>query len=405
MNNNNTTYKDSPLGKIPSDWEVKLLSELAVLISGLHLNPDDYNHAGEGLPYFTGPTDYTNEISLITKWTTKKSALANRGDILITVKGSGVGSLHQLELKHLSIGRQIMALRANENCSNKFIHYSLYNLEYNFKELAKGNMIPGLTRTDILTSKVLTPPLPEQKAIAHVLGLIDSVINTNNQLIAQKELQKKWLMQNLLTGKKRLMGFGLVWENYKLEYFIEDYDEKPKDGIRYEILTSAKSGLMKQTDYYGDNRITNREDADYNVIPPNYLTYRSRSDDGLFTFNKNTLGFIGLISGYYPVFTINNNGDLNFILMFCNFYRDKFKKYCIGTSQLVLSMNAYKSANFSIPEREEQTAIAKVLQAADKEIQLLKAKTEKLREQKKGLMQVLLTGKKRLTISNRCCFK
>ena len=63
MNNNNTTYKDSPLGKIPCDWEVKLVSELGRLISGLHLNPDDYNQAGVGIPYFTGPTDYTNEIT------------------------------------------------------------------------------------------------------------------------------------------------------------------------------------------------------------------------------------------------------------------------------------------------------------------------------------------------------
>jgi type I restriction enzyme S subunit len=61
-------------------------------------------------------------------------------------------------------------------------------------------------------------------------------------------------------------------------------------------------------------------------------------------------------------------------------------------------MNALKSANFTLPQKEEQTAIAKVLQAADKEIQLFNDKTEKLRDQKKWLMQVLLTGKKRLRI-------
>ena len=222
---------------------------------------------------------------------------------------------------------------------------------------------------------------------------MDTAINQNNQLIAQKELRKKWLMQNLLTGKKRLKGFSGVWKEYKLDYFIEDYNEKPKEANNYEVLTSAKTGLMKQTDYYGDNRITNREDADYNVIPPNYLTYRSRSDDGLFTFNKNTLGITGLISGYYPVFTIKN-GDLDFVLMYCNYYRQQLTKYSIGTSQLVLSMNALKSANFTFPLFEEQTAITQLLQAANKEIQLLKTKTEKLREQKKGMMQQLLTGKK-----------
>lgn len=152
---------------------------------------------------------------------------------------------------------------------------------------------------------------------------------------------------------------------------------------------------MRQTDYYGDNRITNREDADYNILPPNFLTYRSRSDDGLFTFNKNHLGFTSLISGYYPVFTIVN-GDINFILIYINYYRQKLAKYSIGTSQLVLSINALKEAKFNFPTIEEQTAIAQVLQASDKEVSLLKAKADKLREQKKGLMQQLLIVKVRL---------
>ena len=221
MNNNNTIYKDSPLGKIPDDWEVKQLGELGQLISGLHLNPDAYNEIGEGIPYFTGPTDYTNELDQITKWTSKKSAIAIFGDVLITVKGSGVGSLHQLNLEKISIGRQIMAIRANADSSNNFIQYCVCQLGYNLKELAKGNMIPGLTRADILTAKILTPPLPEQKAIAHVLGLMDSAINTNNQLIAKKELRKKWLMQNLLTGEKRLKGFSGEWKEYSYDKMLK----------------------------------------------------------------------------------------------------------------------------------------------------------------------------------------
>jgi type I restriction enzyme S subunit len=195
-----------------------------------------------------------------------------------------------------------------------------------------------------------------------------------------------------------LKGFSGEWKEKNLEYFIKEYKQKPTPGNNHEVLTSAKSGLMKQTDYYGDNRITNRDNADYNVIPPNHLTYRSRSDDGLFTFNKNDLGITGLISGYYPVFTVKN-GDLDFILMFMNYYRQKLTKYAIGTSQLVLAMNSLKEAKFHFPEFEEQTAIAEVLQTADKEIELLKAKAKQLKEQKKGLMQQLLAGRKRLNLN------
>jgi restriction endonuclease S subunit len=241
------------------------------------------------------------------------------------------------------------------------------------------------------------PSKPEQKAIARVLRTIDATIHTTEQLISQKELRKKWLMQQLITGKLRLRSasgkrFEGEWRENKLEFFIQEYKQKPIELGAFEVLTSAKAGLMKQTEYYGDNRITNRAVADYNVIPPNYLTYRSRSDDGLFTFNKNNLGIIGLISGYYPVFSIKN-GDINFILMYMNYYRKKLTKYAIGTSQLVLAMNALKEAKFHLPNEEEQTAIAQVLQTADKEISLLKLKAEKMKKKKKGLMQQLLTGK------------
>jgi len=328
------------------------------------------------------------------------------GDLIIADASEDYeGVCDCVELKNINgakvvSGLHTFAARASED--KIALGYRTYALQHEqvireLRRIATGTSVYGVSKTNLSKVKIPLPPLPEQKAIAQVLSTADAAIHTTEKLIAQKELRKKWLMQQLLTGKKRLKGFGGEWKERKLEYFIKEYKQKPSAEDNYEVLTSAKSGLMKQTDYYGDNRITNRDDADYNVIPPNYLTYRSRSDDGLFTFNKNDLGITGLISGYYPVFTFKN-GDLDFILMYMNYYKQKLTKYAIGTSQLVLAMNALKEAKFVLPEQEEQTAIAQVLQAADKEISLLKAKAEKLREQKKGLMQVLLTGKVRLKI-------
>jgi type I restriction enzyme S subunit len=401
-------YQPSKSDKIPSGWEVKTLDELGTFSKGKGILKEQV--IKEGFPCVRYGEIYTTYEFIIKSFKSfisaelaKESKEIKRGDILFAGSGETIEEIGKAVAytgyEKAYAGGDVIILSTKNVVDVECLSYALETdtAKRQKRVLGQGNSIVHIYPGDLAKVRLPLPPLPEQKAIAHFLGLIDSAINTNNQLISKKELQKKWLMQNLLAGKKRLIGFGLEWENYKLEYFIEDYDEKPKDGIKYEVLTSAKAGLMKQTDYYGDNRITNREDADYNVIPPNYLTYRSRSDDGLFTFNKNTLSFVGLISGYYPVFTIKN-GDLDFILMFCNFYRYKLKKYCIGTSQLVLSMNALKSANFTLPQKEEQTAIARVLRAADKEIQLLKTKTEKLREQKKGLMQVLLTGRKRLIV-------
>jgi type I restriction enzyme S subunit len=391
--------------EIPSDWEVRHFEDVAD-IDKESLNgstPKDYEFDYISLSDVDSD-DFQIETTRQVFATAPSRArrIVRQGDILMsTVRPNLQGfSLIRNEVKDLIASTGFAVITANK-CNNEYLFQYLFSsgIERQFYQLLVGSNYPAINSSDVRKLKIPLPPLPEQKAIAQVLSTADAAIHTTEKLIAQKELRKKWLMQQLLTGKKRLKGFDGEWKEEKLEYFIKDYKQKPTDEDNYEVLTSAKAGLMKQTDYYGDNRITNRDDADYNVIPPNYLTYRSRSDDGLFTFNKNDLEITGLISGYYPVFTIKN-GDLDFILMYMNYYRQKLTKYAIGTSQLVLAINALKEAKFVLPEYEEQTAIAQLLQAADKEISLLKDKAEKLREQKKGLMQVLLTGKVRLKLNN-----
>ncbi len=337
----------------------------------------------------------------------------NEEDILIqsdllfntrnTLELVGKVAIWKSELPLAIYNSNLMRLKFDSSIveSNLFMNYS-FNSYYILRQLrgiATGTTsVAAIYGRDLDSIKFLIPPLPEQKAIAAILSTWDETIQKTEALIQKKELRKKWLMQKLLTGKKRLKGFYGEWKEKKLDQFIKEHKEKPTNIDNFIVLTSAKFGLVKQSEYYGDNRITNRDNADYNVIPPNYLTYRSRSDDGLFTFNKNDLGFTGLVSGYYPVFTIET-GDIGFILMYINYFRIKLSMFAIGTSQLVLTINELKKANFKFPEQKEQTAISQVLQVADKEISLLKNKVGKLREQKKGLMQVLLTGTKRLNLN------
>lgn len=403
---NSSILNKSLFHSIPKDWEWKYLRELGQFTKGKGITKEQL--ADSGLPCIRYGEIYTTYDfivkkihSFIPEETSKESQLIKQGDILFAGSGETIEeigkSVAYLGNGNAYAGGDIIILSTGKDVNAECLSYALETdyVRKQKRKLGQGHSVVHIYASDLSHIKIPLPPLPEQNAISKLLTTWDEAITKTQELLALKVQCKKWLMQNLLSGKKRLPGFNGEWKNYKLESFIEDYNEKPRDGIKYEILTSAKSGLMKQTDYYGDNRITNREDADYNVIPPNYLTYRSRSDDGLFTFNKNTLGFIGLISGYYPVFSIKS-GDLDFILMYCNFYRQNFKKYSIGTSQLVLSMNGLKSASFKLPEEEEQTAISKVIRAADKEIQLMKSKTENLRTQKKGLMQQLLSGRIRI---------
>jgi type I restriction enzyme, S subunit len=177
------------------EWENKELSSLIQLISGLHLSPDQYSNSGT-TPYFTGPSDFTNEIQNVSKWTKESTSIARENDILITVKGSGVGEIFFLALQSVAMGRQLMALRSKKG-SSRFIYQFLLTKRTRFGDLASGNLIPGLSRGDILDLEAHFPSLPEQQKIADCLTSLDDLVTAQTQKLAALKTHKKGLMQQL----------------------------------------------------------------------------------------------------------------------------------------------------------------------------------------------------------------
>ncbi|TYQ24090.1 hypothetical protein PseudUWO311_20110 [Pseudanabaena sp. UWO311] len=182
------------------DWFHDVLSHHIKLISGMHLAPDEYDNseAEDKIPYFTGPSDFTNNMSEVFKWTSRNNKnFAVRGDTLLTVKGSGVGQLMFLELDEVAMGRQLMAVSATPD-TGKFIFYCLAMRKQYFEALGSGNMIPGIARTDILSTKISFPKSnKEQKKIADCLSSIDEAIAAQSKAIELLKLHKKGLMQQL----------------------------------------------------------------------------------------------------------------------------------------------------------------------------------------------------------------
>lgn len=171
------------------------LGQQAELVSGLHLSPTQYQDTGE-IPYFTGPSDFTNEPSSVTKWTEAAGSTAVAGDILITVKGSGVGDLWHLTIPQVAMGRQLMAIRA-VRCCTAFLYQYLTVKALRFKSLASGNLIPGLSRGDILGMLLSFPSLPEQQSIGEALTSIDARIRAQSARIAALKGHKGGLLQQL----------------------------------------------------------------------------------------------------------------------------------------------------------------------------------------------------------------
>ncbi|MBU4485402.1 MAG: restriction endonuclease subunit S [Candidatus Delongbacteria bacterium] len=183
--------------QIPETWVRCRLGEVIDLISGQHIEEKDYNINEEGYPYLTGPSDFGKIYPTITRWTTKPKVFAIKNDVMITVKGAGVGKTNLCNLEQLVISRQLMAIRPLV-ISNDFIHYFLVNSFELIQSDMKGTGIPGISRENILFKTVAIPPLSEQKKIVESLDSLMKYCNDLELSIKQSKEQNEKLLQVVL---------------------------------------------------------------------------------------------------------------------------------------------------------------------------------------------------------------
>lgn len=188
---------------LPEEWEWATYSQIGDLISGQHIKTQDYNMDSDGMPYLTGPADFTSKYPLVTKWTPKPKAKALKNDVMITVKGAGVGKVNVLDIEEAAISRQLMAIRATEFDQNYIFYYIKSNFYY-FQKLGSSSTVPGINRDQILKSVIPVPPLFEQKEIGNEISRIFSLIENMEINIDYGIKQAKKLRQSIL--KKAFSG-------------------------------------------------------------------------------------------------------------------------------------------------------------------------------------------------------
>ena len=171
---------------VDPEWPVVPLEEVCSLTSGQHVNRDEYNTAGEGVGYLTGPADFGERFATFTKWTNKPKVMAQKEDILITVKGSGLGKVNLLGTEKAAIGRQLMAVRVVDAVPH-YIFSQLLGMYNHIQSLGGGAAIPGITRDDVLRLAIPLPTLQEQKEIVSVLDRERELVESNRELIERFE--------------------------------------------------------------------------------------------------------------------------------------------------------------------------------------------------------------------------
>ena len=377
-------YKATALGIIPQEWEVMLLGNLSNSISS---GRNKHRDANGQYPVFgsTGIIGYS-------------STYEYEGPVILVARvGANAGTLNFASGQYdVSDNTLIITIKQNvydyNFAYNQLTHYKLNKLVF-------GSGQPLITSKQLKNIRIPVPPLAEQQKIAEVLGVWDEAIEKQARLIEKLALRKRGLMQRLLSAKLRLPGFSEPWQNVK---FCELFTKSIKTAEplkKYEVLSVTKEGIVAQKSYFNKD-IASEDTSKYIVVERgdlamSGLNFWMGSCHILTNFDE------GIISPAYKVFKVTEHNNIDFIRDFVR--SSMFLQALQGCSVIgasIVRRNLDKEMlyewTFKIPSLKEQTAIAEVLTAADREIELAKEKLERLRRQKRGLMQQLLTGKKRI---------
>ena len=361
-------------------WNNKQLVNICDMRAGKFVRASEINgdfdeglypcYGGNGLRGFTKSFTHEGKHSLIGR----QGALC--GNVTLAIN-----KFHATE--------HAVVVSASEGVSTDWLFYALGRL--NLNQYATGQAQPGLSVENLEKVELsISDSEKEQQKIADFLSAVDEKITA---LTAQKTAltqYKQGMMQRIFAQTLRFKDDnGADYPDWKIQpiggYLIEYKEQSVKHG-EFEVLTSSNRGLIRQRDYYGENRLTERDNEGFNVIPHGYITYRSRSDNSKFTFNLNLLGITGVISVYYPVFSIHN-GDNRFWVEYLNFHWKDISIYSVGTSQKVLALSALRSIKMSLPTKNEQTKIAQFLTELDDKINAVDAQIQSAQQWKQGLLQ------------------
>ena len=257
-----------------------------------------------------------------------------------------------------------------------------------------STMMTNLVAKDFLKRAILVPSYSEQKLVGSFFKQLDGIIALHQRKLDLLKEQKKGYLQKMFpkNGAKvpelRFAGFADDWEERKLGEFVIDYVEKTTTQNQFPVLTSSQQqGIVLQETYFANRQVTTDNNIGYYVLPRGYFTFRNRSDNDVFVFNRNDIIDKGIISYFYPVFTLKNSDSDFFLKRVNNGIKRQVSIQAEGTGQHVLSMKKFKNIISMFPSLEEQEKIGSFFKQLDNTIALHQRKLDLLKEQKKGFLQ------------------
>ncbi|KAA8396044.1 MULTISPECIES: restriction endonuclease subunit S [unclassified Acetobacter] len=380
---------------LPEGWERKTVADICILQNGNGFKPHQWDT--KGLPIIriqnlNGSSNF-NYFSgnPLEKW------LVNPGQILFAWAGSKGVSFGPFIWNGPQgvLNQHIFKVFSKDKIDNNWLYLILRSITDKIEGQAHGfkATLVHVKKQDIDNQIVNIPPLPEQKKIAAILSTWDRAIEGTEKLLANSQQQKKALMQQLLTGKKRLPGFTGEWKHTSLKSCCACLDNK-----RVPLNSDERQEMSGDIPYWGANAVVDH----INKYIFNETIVLIAEDGGYFSeYRDRPIAQISYgkswVNNHAHILTAKSEICIDEWVYYCLVHKD-ITAFVNGGTRAKLNKEHMLQIKIPLPDIKEQRELVSVLSTADEEITALESDLLRLRQEKKALMQQLLTGKRRVTV-------
>ena len=405
-------FRDTKIGKIPDEWEVVKLGdeEVTVLIMGQSPPSSTYNNAGIGLPFLQGNAEFGEMYPIPVLSCSHPIKITEKNDILLSVRAP-VGDVNIAPFKSC-IGRELAAIRPKGNKLDYFFLFYYLKLRSRlFESLSMGSTFKAIRKMEIEKFRVLLPPLPEQKKIAEILSTVDQAIEKVDEAIVKTKRVKKGLMQELLNkgiGHKEFKQteIGRIPDEWKvvrlgdisLDLIGGGTPSTSNPGYWNGDVAWMTSAHINDREIKTGQRYITKEglqNSATSVVPEGNLLVATRVGIGKAAINKIDIAISQDLTGIM----INKNRSIPDFVYWCLINnKNRLKSLAQGSTIKGILRERLGNLRLPLPPLPEQKKIAEILSTVDKRIQLLRERKERLGRAKKGLMNDLLTGKRKVRL-------
>lgn len=399
--------------EIPKDWKVKKLGEISELTAGGTPSTSKPEYWGGNVMWMSSGELNLKKIydveGRITELGLKSSSakIIPEKSILIGLAGQGKtrGTI-AMNMVQLCTNQSVAAIMPKNGIIPEYIYHNLDARYQEIRNLSTGDGGRGGLNLQILRGiKLPIPPKDEQVIISNIIGTWDEAITLTKTTIEELKLRNKGLAQQLLTGKKRLNGFSEEWKEVKLGDLFIEITQSNDGAENHKVMTiSSTLGLVTQEAKF-DRIIAGESLKKYTLMKKKDFAYNKGNSK---TYPMGCIYQLedesALVPFVYICFRPSENIDSKFYsFWFLNHGLDRQLKKIItsgarGDGLLNVSKRDFFKLVIPYPRKDEQKAIAKILEKAEQELKIQQQKLKTLQEQKKGLMQKLLTGEVRVKI-------